>query len=87
MVIPSLSDDESSEWYCTIGRITTFKFENLRFSKALQFYPCPPLSISDDRVVMLGFELESYEHLEQAAGGREGQPDHRPLLWQSNITN
>jgi len=38
-----------SEWYYMIGRITAFKkFVSLRFSKALQFYLCLPLSISDE---------------------------------------
>lgn len=49
VVIPSLTDDESPEWCYTIRRIATFKkFVRLRFSKALQFYLCLPLSISDD---------------------------------------
>lgn len=37
------------------------------------------------QAVMLGFEPESYEHLEQAAGDREGQVNHRSLIWESNI--
>lgn len=53
VVIPSLTDDEMSEWYYMIGRITAFKkFVSLRFSKALQFYLNLPLSISDDRVFL-----------------------------------
>lgn len=60
VVIPSLTDDEMSEWYYMTGGITAFKkFVTLRFSKALQFYLRLPLSISDDSA-FLGLRWDSW---------------------------